>query len=66
MGVGSNGYMFNLNPLGVPTDCRIINYDNPICTWDYDWEYHVAKTDSMWWGEIRIPLENLSLADTIQ
>ncbi len=66
LGVGSSGYMFNLNPLGIPTECRIINYDNPICTWDYNWEYHVEKTDSMWWGEIRIPLENLSLADTIQ
>lgn len=66
IGAGSSGYMFNLNPLGVPTDCRIINYDNPICTWDYNWEYHVEKSDSVWWGEIKIPLNNLYLPDTVQ
>ncbi len=66
IGAGASGYMFNLNPLGIPTDCRIINYDRPICTWDYNWDYRVEKTDSAWWGEIRIPLEGLYLRDTVQ
>ena len=66
IGTGSSGYMFSLNPLGTPSDCRIINYDNPICTWDYNWEYSIHRAEKEWWGEIRIPLEGLSLSDTVQ
>jgi len=61
-----NAYLFIINPNGARTDLQI-NGDNDNIDWNGVWDAKTTKTDSGWFGEIRIPFSTLQFRrDSVQ